>query len=241
MRYVLTVLLIIAWSSSFNADQTSALDSVISTNLLVSDPASISACDFGDSVSQIARAANIPLGIEDPFDCRPGGRALVSPNAVVRLTDMTARQALDHVTSFQRTFRWIDMDGVAVVRPERAWYDPKNVLNLPTKSFEINNTHVHYFLHALSEAVTPSVSLEHVEGVLSSKAHGAPSVGDIDRAVTVSFSGGTMLDALNTVAMARRLEWHLAYPDRDRAVVMLATVKWPQEITMAPLALSRIP
>jgi len=64
-------------------------------------------------------------GFETIAVCWLSPRARENRNRGERLTGMTARQALDHFVADVPTYRWRELDGVAVVRPKAAVGRPR--------------------------------------------------------------------------------------------------------------------
>ena len=63
---------------------------------------------------------------------------------------MTVGDALKKLSALDPRYRWIESDGVIVVRPIAAWSDPKNVLNYQTESFVLKDATLGDALNASS-------------------------------------------------------------------------------------------
>jgi hypothetical protein len=163
--------LVVALAQSVGAQNVSKLDAPVGGEFRIDNPPGRSPCSFWNVLAQLAQRAHVLVGFENTPDCWPGGRVLASGEGVLDLTGMTARQALDHLVALNSTYRWQEIDGVAVIRPIAAWDDPTNMLNRPTAAFNVANAHVHEVLHVLLQAVTPSLFEPHTDLELSS--HGA--------------------------------------------------------------------
>jgi hypothetical protein len=83
----------------------------------------------------IGRAASIPTGFEAAPEVRNVG---VIPHEIaedlkkrrrVSVAGMTVREALDTFVAIDPRYRWMEIDGVPVVRPWKAWADPEHPLN----------------------------------------------------------------------------------------------------------------
>ena len=139
-------------------------------------------------------------------------------------------------------YRWQEIDGVVVIRPDAAWHDPANVLNRPTASFHVENAHVHNALHVLLQAVTPPLFWPHTDLKLSSNGRldnpSSPAL--IDAPVSLAFSGGNMLDALNALVTAHESAiWQVGYVD-GRVMIDLSTLDFSGGSTIivgAPIVL----
>jgi hypothetical protein len=225
-------LLVAALAETVTAQNTSKLDDAIAGECRIANPRSMHPCDAGVAVDQLARHANVLVGFENTPDCRPSGRARSPGAANEILTGISARQAFDHLMTSMPQYSWKEMNGVVVVRPKAAWENPRNPLNLPTSRFEATDQRVDNVLHTVLHAVTPSMFIPHQHVPRPD----APS----NRLVDVTFSGGTMLDALNAVVRAHGdLEWQLGYPGGSeyRAVITLNTLEYPGDAVLAPVAL----
>jgi hypothetical protein len=127
------------------------------------------------------------------------------------LAGMTARQAFDHLMGLMPAYRWKEMDGVAVVRPQAAWDDPADMLTLPATSFTVTNGSLNTALHMALRAVTPFVSNPHEDFPRLCRTSDLP--------LSVEFRGCSMLDALNAVIRAHQgAEWELGYRE-NRATI----------------------
>ena len=115
-------------------------------------------------------------------------------------------------------YRWKEIDGVVVIRPNGAWNDSTNPLNRPTAPLSATNADLDNVLHMLLRAVRPPVFYPHVD---------VPQpVRPIDHPVDVVFPGGTMLDALNAVIRARgSAEWQVGYAP-GHATIAVSTLQF---------------
>jgi hypothetical protein len=164
--------LIVALAQSVGARNVSKLDAPVGGAFRIDNPLGRSPCGFWNALYQLARRAHVLVGFENTPDCWPSGGGTLAPGeGALDLTGMTARQALDHLVALNSTYRWQEIDGVAVIRPIAAWDDPRNMLNRPTAAFNVANAHVHEVLHVLLQAVTPSLFEPHTDLELS--IHGA--------------------------------------------------------------------
>jgi hypothetical protein len=169
MRRMLVGSLVVALGQSVAAQNVSKLDAPVGGEFRVDNPLGHSPCGFWNALDQLARRAHVLVGFENTPDCWPsGGGALAPGEGALDLTGMTARQALDHLVGLDTTYRWQEIDGVAVIRPMAAWDDPTNMLNRPSAAFDVVNAHVHEALHVLLQAVTPSLFEPHTDLRLSS-------------------------------------------------------------------------
>ena len=61
--------------------------------------------------------------------------------------------ALKKLVALDPRYRWLDSDGVIVMRPVEAWADPDNVLNFKTSSFILEDATLGSALHAVVSAL----------------------------------------------------------------------------------------
>jgi hypothetical protein len=190
----------------------SKLDRALNGKFYVSDISSIDDCAVFELFDQVARTANIPLGFENAPGCGFGRRAVVSDDRRRVLAASTPREALDEVAALNGNFRWQEIDGMVVVRPEDAWQDAGNLLNLPARSFQMMNVAGDDALSRVLEAATPRVTY-----VQSRKR----ASGSLDAPVSVDFSGGSLLRALNAVVRAKGdAEWRVGYASGEAAILI---------------------
>jgi hypothetical protein len=226
MQRMLLGLLVVAFAPVVGAQNPSKLDDPIRGEFRIDNPRFLHPCATGMAVDQIARQATVLVGFENTPDCWLSPRSLKAGESVEVLTGMTARQALDHRVVLMPTYRWQEMDEVAVVRPKPAWDDPTDVLNTPVASFNIINAHLNDVLDVVLQAATPSLFYPH-----TGRRSGRP----VDQPVSVAFRGGRMVDALNAVISARQgAEWQLGYGYHPMLTV--GTLEFSGGDVIAPLA-----
>jgi hypothetical protein len=87
-------------------------------------------------VRSLAIAAGVSIGFEAVLSERfqPTQEELEAARGreLRTLAGETVREALDLIVRIDPRYRWIDMDGVPVVRPVEAWADRDNLLHRPT-------------------------------------------------------------------------------------------------------------
>jgi hypothetical protein len=238
MERVLFTALIVLLSQSARPDSLSPIDKPITDDFRIANPRTLNPCSVGMVIDQIARKTRVMVGFENEPGCPP------SPKATTRqlrhresgddgeeiLTGMTARQAFDHVTDILKMFTWQDMHGIVVVRPKAAWEDRTNPLNVPAAPLTVANQKVSDILDTILRGARPPMFVPH---------HRVPgSERSTDGPVSVTFPGGTVLDALNTVVRARHnSEWQLGYVSQGTAMLIVGTLDFADGDTMAPVAL----
>jgi hypothetical protein len=169
-------------------------------------PNPLPACGIRTAVAHLAKAG-IRIGFESTFEC--WGQVVKFEHAKSQvLVGLSARQVLDRVIALAPTYRWRDMDGVAVVRPSAAWDDAHNVLSLRAEPFAALDVSPNVALRLALRTSQPG--LDRVEDRASNE------ILPLERHLSVTFSGGTLLEALNgVIAAARGLGWQVMYNGRS--------------------------
>jgi len=133
------------------------------------------------------------MGIEVATECFGQVPAVDVIYADTRSRPMSVREFLDHLVAQAPGYRWSDMNGLAVVRPVESWSDPANPLNTRIDPFRLDNGIV-------SDALALILNVPREHGTLS------------NRAFSMTFGGGTLLDALNALVQARQgVGWHAGF------------------------------
>ena len=91
---------------------------------------------------------------------------------MVSLAGLTVAEALEELTALDPRYRWIDSDGVIVVRPLEAWADPKNVLNFDSASFTLEDANLDVALSAVASALQDHPREARGEGIRTTRATG---------------------------------------------------------------------
>src|SRR5688572_6012972 len=93
-------------------------------------------CAVPAMVAALARRYQFPAGVEYlPLDCSRIWRTAPRTGELLNLRGMTIRAALERLSALDPRYRWIESDGVLVIRPVHAWADRTNMLNYTTASF----------------------------------------------------------------------------------------------------------
>jgi len=197
----------------------------------VVSPSALNRCEFATSLDQLARRVNVLIGFQQTSDCWLNGRQRGPGRDAKRLTGLTLRAALDAIVSEMPGFSWRMVDSVVVIRPQSAWDDPRDLLNGPMGAFTVTGGSMEDALHTLLSASVPSLRDEHPQN------HGHVNhQSGVDNSVSVSFSGGSVLDALNAVVRAHGdLQWQLGYT-HGRAVLAIYPRQYPGGAVMESLA-----
>lgn len=186
-------------------------------------------CAMFELFDQVARAAHVLLGFENLPGCGFGQRTIVRPDRGASLSASTPREAFDELAALNHSFRWQELDGMAIVRPAAAWRDADDLLNLPARSFQLMNVGADDALQRVLQAGTPRV--RYMENrKRASDPLAAP--------FSVDFAGGTMLGALNAVVRAKGdAEWRVGYTDGAAAVLIerLSKLTEPSAAFVGPI------
>jgi hypothetical protein len=192
---------IIALAADVSAQRRSGLDAPIPPFQV---PPGLSPCYLEDVVAEFAKRNGVLVGFERTSNCITSGAADPSLAGMV-LSGISARTALDRLLALDATYRWEEQDGVAVIRPAAAWTDPDDALNLPAVAFNVADADLGISLGAwMKVSVGPGRS----DNAL------------LTRPLSVAFSGGTALDALNaTIRAHQESGWYagVELPSRFRA------------------------
>jgi hypothetical protein len=165
-------------------------------------------CELPSAVIRIARAAQVPTGIESlPDDCRASWRPTTSEpeRDRVSLTGKRVGEALNELVAADPRYAWIESDGVIVIRPLAAWADRQHFLHRTIRPFTVVEQHVGVALQHWRQAVwednTPPVGF----GRLRSEEGNRPFT------VTIA-QGSSAISALEQIVRAHgRLVWEVNY------------------------------
>ncbi|HVB38636.1 MAG TPA: hypothetical protein VND92_08865, partial [Vicinamibacterales bacterium] len=139
----LSLVMLVAFTSVAFADPPSALDRAIiwiGPEPVVELP--ITDTTVPNLFLRIGRGSHVPLGMEASIDELPP-QPPVDPGApptFIRFGAMTVREAFDTLVKLDPRYAWRDLDGVAVLRPVKAWADPHHFLNRSIGTIEYDKT-----------------------------------------------------------------------------------------------------
>jgi hypothetical protein len=116
----------------------------------------ITDCTVVSTVFGLARRHHFLVGIEYPrSECaRMGSEQGRTDGELLNFRGMTVGDALKKLSALDPRYRWLESDGVVIVRPVEAWSDPKNMLNYETKSFVLKDATLADALNAIVSAIT---------------------------------------------------------------------------------------
>jgi hypothetical protein len=190
----------------------SRLDRAIAGKFLVTDFTTPDDCAMFELFDQVARISNVPLGFQNLPGCGFGQRTIVASDRGRILVASTPREAFDEIAALNGSFRWQEMDGLAVVRPAAVWHDADDLLNLPAHAFQLMNVGADDALDRVLQSATPRVRY-----VQSRKR----TYGPLEAPLSVDFGGGTLLRALNAVVRAKGdAEWRVGYANTAAAILI---------------------
>ena len=95
-------------------------------------------CAIAGMAGRIAQAVGMPVGVEyPPVACAAERTPASNDSEQLELYGLTAREALDRLVALDPRFRWIESDGVVVMRPNQAWDDPRHFLHRSIPEFNL--------------------------------------------------------------------------------------------------------
>ncbi len=152
----------------------------------------------------IGRASHVPLGVEPsqhPLP-PPAYEDPAAPPTEVRFDNMTVRQAFDTLVQLDPRYQWRDLDGVAVLRPVKAWADPHHFLNRSIGTIEYDKTSPEEMMRRIASWMYGRKPPQYL---------GSSSSGD---SFPLTVKEGTILMALVATARADGdIYWRIQYPD----------------------------
>jgi hypothetical protein len=228
------LVLCLALPAGVRAAPDSRLDVRLPDGFRLTNPNLLDECEQGAVIAQIARAGHTSIGFESPHLCwlrlGPFAPDLGKPSEV--LHHASVRDALNRFVQLAPQYSWHAIGGVAVVRPTAAWDDPSNPLNVAIAPFRTTGEPLHAVLHRVLQAAVRPIAWEHQDYDLP----GRP-----DRPLTVTFDGGTLVNALTVVAAAADAEWQVGYQTNGelvRGTIIVTAQDENDGTTMIPFGLA---
>jgi hypothetical protein len=165
-------------------------------------------------LSQLARAAGVPMGLQLATRNRS---VKLRPFEPVDVSGMVLRDALDLIRTGDPQFEWREMNGVIVFRPVESWSDPQDPLARATADVTLKDAPI-------------GVALQQV---LSTVGHAAPSSLFQDKKrVSIELPPATLFDLLNAVVRAHgELSW--GWGDVGHTPLQEGSVKLLHEVRFA--------
>ncbi len=170
---------------------------------------SLHPCEIPAAVMRIARAAQIPTGIEKlPDDCPASWRPTASEpeRDKVYLTRKRVGKALNELVAADPRYKWIESDGVIVIRPVAAWANRQHFLHRTIRSFTVVQQHAGVAFQEWRQAVW-----EDTHRPLRSAGRLRSEEGNRPLTVTIARESSA-LSALEQIVRAHgRLVWEVHY------------------------------
>jgi hypothetical protein len=233
MRFAVVILSAAVGVSAQHAPRLSLLDEPMTRAVRVDAVDFQPTCALWTALEQLARQARVRIGFEHTLSCAAGGVVKQPDGAAMMLDGLTPRQAFDRLLSHRPDYSWTELDGVVVIRPTAAWAADGSVLNSPVAAIEVAGNHVHHALHTVLRSTQPSLFQEHTDLTLSTNSRrldNPESTALIDTPVTMTFAGGTVVQALNEVTRHVGGSWQVGYTahgDGLRSLrIILLTREW---------------
>jgi hypothetical protein len=204
------VLLSVAATTSIRSQQ------VVERDIWVPAPP-LHPCVVPELAGHVFESGSVPGGAEYlPGRC--GQIKATSLSERTNLMGLTVPQALNRLVQLDPRYRWVESDGVFVVRPLEAWNDRSHFLHR-TISVAFTDQNVGGALFALLTAIGPT---RHIG---EPRTYNTP---EMNRQFSVALGTTPALNALNAVVRTHeRLKWSVSYCQRQHrvefAMVMLHT------------------
>src|SRR5438067_254218 len=201
-HFVAVVLATVVSASAAHAQQ-SASEPVIQEPITITVP--LPPCAAGSIAHRILSSTRQLGGIEfAPDPCREGSPRLTAPPAQlrpddVRLQGLTVREALDHLIALDPRYRWMETNGLIVMRPAAAWNDARHFLHQTISGLELHDDNFYGALAAIQSAIGP---FKLGPGGL------VPRTPESERTVSLRLGATSVFEALNAVVRAHgALQW----------------------------------
>jgi hypothetical protein len=150
----------------------------------------------------IGRATGIVVGFEGAPEVvwgpiTPERQQQLKHLTRVPLAGKTVRAAFDAIVANDPRYHWVDVHGTPVVRPVRAWVDPRNPLNQTVVDVNWDEITLWDSLSRVKRLIFPNLlAAEHPHG----------------ERISVRLRSGSVLDVLNEIAHARgKTGWRVLY------------------------------
>jgi hypothetical protein len=171
-------------------------------------PLPVHTCTVPDVVSALARRGYIVAGIESlPGDCLAARQETPRSRETIPLIGLTVADVLAKLVELDGRYRWIDLDGVIVVRPLSAWGDRDHWLHSIASSFDVDQQHIGTALFQIVRGITgedrpiPTTGMQTELG---------------QRKISLHLRGVSVLEVLNAIVREHGAAWWEA---RDHARV----------------------
>jgi hypothetical protein len=148
----------------------------------------------------IVMELKVPAGAEGVPERCPDGRGPVKVTGRTSLRGMTLRGALDTLVRFDPRYRWVESDGVIVLRPIAAWENRDHFLHGSVPEFVVSNDDIAGALAAVLTALGPW------------RVPGGWQTPHDDRRFSVTLGATSIYEALNAIVKAHgEVAWRVSY------------------------------
>ena len=187
---------------TFASAQSTLTSRTIDENVMVRLP--YGPCQIPNLVLRIAQVLRVPAGAEGvPERCPGPDHPLPPATGFQSLRGMTGREALDALVQLDPRYRWVESDGVIVVRPIEAWENRDHFLHRSASSFTFANENINHAVAALKSALGP-LQIPSVDVL------GASPLAE--RRFSVSLGATSAYEALNAIVRSHgELAWIVGY------------------------------
>jgi hypothetical protein len=176
-------------------------------------PNALPACGIITALNKLARTSRVAIGLEEEPDCRGKFPRLNLIYDDRGFDNITVRDVLDRLMALSPDYRWSEMNGVAVVRPVVSWNDPTDALNLRVEPFHLDDATVNQTLAVILKLPAHDRILTRVD----------------NRAFSIAFNGGSMVEALNALVRAREgVGWNaglFVHPGEDQSPTLHLSIR----------------
>jgi hypothetical protein len=157
-------------------------------------------CHAPDIAVRLAKMTGVPAGAEAlPGPCGyEGGRGapLESP---VNLLGRPLEEAMDTLIALDPRYRWLETDGVIVIRPLEAWNNQQHFLHRPLASFAVDDQHIGGALARLGAARDGRLSRPPLDVEMRTE--------QVNLRFSVNLGATTIYAAMNAVVRAHGASW----------------------------------
>lgn len=183
--------------------QSSPASRIIEDEISVGLP--LAPCAVPTLAARIAGAVGAPAGVEHfPASCEYYPKRSTHLNERLTLSGVTAGEALDRLVELDPRYRWVEADGVIVVRPLQAWINADHFLHRTVPSFIVSDQDLGGALSVVQTALGPW-------NFGSGSGYALPT-SEGQRRFSVALNATSILEALGAVVRAHgALRWEIKY------------------------------
>jgi len=170
-------------------------------------PASTDA--LAESLASIARTSGVLIGFETKLDVGSRARKTRFGSS---LRGKKVSEALDELMAIHKDYEWRSFNGVIHVRPQAAFAQADHFLNQVIAPLELTDALPLHATFEVHRVFVPDCVVNHPIYTDQRDAFLATEHAAMRQPVTLSFSGGTVLDLLDAVIKAHgALYWNVTY------------------------------